>query len=137
MRRSAILLSNPLKPTAHSGLGVGEYSAMHFMGALFPVSAGIMLYGWRAAWAVALVVLAALFPDELTPRCALQRDRIFAGDVLNCAPSHPDGPGSEPWVRRPVVRGFDAVGAPSVPERLIAYTRGVERPEHGLLRIQG
>ena len=48
MRRSAILLPNPLKPTAHSGLGVGEYSAMHFMGALFPATAGVMLYGWRA-----------------------------------------------------------------------------------------
>ena len=223
MRRSAILLPNPLKPTAHSGLGVGEYSAMHFMGALFPVTAGVMLNGWRAAWAVTLVVLTAagavvvwrrvgrrghqlrlphacwlatllalmfpahlattrpgptgssgwpmlvagaivlvmllwalgglgagrvhpvlvtfvllhmLFPEQLTPHCALQRDRVFVGDVLDCAPA-PGDAAPEPWVRRALVRGHDAVSAPSVPERLIAYTRGATRPEHGVLRLQG
>jgi Na+-translocating ferredoxin:NAD+ oxidoreductase RnfD subunit len=224
MRRTAILLPNPLKPTAHSGLGVGEFSAMHFMGALLPATAGVMLYGWRAAWTMALVVVTAagavivwrrvgrrghqlrlphacwhatllalmfpahlattrpgpsgssgwpmlaagaivlvmlmwalgglgagrvhpvlvtylllsvLFPEQLAPHCSLQRDHIFVGDVLDCAASTGDGPGNEPWVRRQTVRGHDAVATPSVPERLIAYTRGHERPEHGLLRLQG
>src|SRR5205085_8876679 len=58
MRRTGILLPNPLKPTPHSGLGAGEYYAMHFMGALFPASAGVFLFGWRAAATVALVILA-------------------------------------------------------------------------------
>jgi Na+-translocating ferredoxin:NAD+ oxidoreductase RnfD subunit len=226
MRRSAILLPNPLKPTAHSGIGVGHYYAMHFMGAMFPLGAGVLLYGWRAAWSVALVLLAAgfavvvwrrvgtrghelrlnqaawfatllalmlpahlvttrvgiappyaagwpllvaagvmlvillwsvggigagrihpvlitylllsvLFSEELAPRCSLQRHRIITGDLLDCAPSHADAGSPEPWVRRPVVRGFDAVSAPSVVDRLIAYTRGAERSERGLLRLQG
>ena len=224
MRRSAILLPNPLKPTAHSGLGVGQYYAMHFMGALFPLSAGILLYGWRAAWTLVIVLVAAagavvfwrrvgkrghelrlnqaawlatllalmlpahlvttrpgpghaagwpilvaggvmlvillwtlggigagrvhpvlvtylllsvLFADELTPRCSLQRDRIITGDLLNCAPTQGEAVGPEPWVRRPIVRGYDAVPAPSVVDRLIAYTRGSEKTDHGLLRLQG
>ena len=224
MRRSAILLPNPLKPTAHSGIGVGQYFAMHFMGALFPLSAGILLYGWRAAWTLALVLLSAagavvvwrrvgtrghelrlnqaawfatllalmlpahlvtlrpgptlahgwpllvaggvmvvmllwslggvgagrvhpvlvtylllsiLFAEDLAPRCALQRHRVVTGDLLDCAPSHGDGVGPEPWVRRPIVRGYDATSAPSAAERLIAYTRGAERTEHQLLRLQG
>lgn len=224
MRRCSILLPNPLKPTPHSGLGVGQYSAMHFMGALFPFSAGVLLYGWRAAWTVALVVLSAagavvvwrrvgrrghqlrlphaawlatllalmlpahlvttrpgvtgsagwpmlvaggiilvmllwvlgglgagrvhpvlvtylllsvLFAQELVPHCCLQLHRIVKGDVLDCAPSHVDTGSPEPWVRRPIVREYDAVGAPSVTDGLIAYTRGAMRPEHGLLRLQG
>jgi len=224
MRRSAILLPNPLKPTAHSGLGVGQFYAMHFMGALLPLGAGVILFGWRAAWTMALVLLAAaggavvwrrvgtrghelrlnqvawfatllalmlpahlvsarlgpshaagwpllvsgglmlvillwslgglgarrvhpvlvtylllcvLFPEDLVPRCALQRNRIISGDLLDCAPSHGEAGSPEPWVRRPIVRGYDAVPGPSSAERLIAYTRGAERSEHGLLRLQG
>lgn len=224
MRRSAILLPNPLKPTAHSGIGVGQYYAMHFMGALFPLTAGIILYGWRAAWTLALVLVSAagavvvwrrvgtrghelrlnqaawfatlltlmlpahlvtlrpgpthahgwpllvaggvmlvmllwslggigagrvhpvlvtylllsvLFAEDLAPHCALQRHRIITGDLLDCAPAHGEGVENEPWVGRPLVRGYDAVAAPSVEGRLIAYTRGSERSEYGLLRLQG
>ena len=224
MRRSAILLPNPLKPAAHSGLGVGQYYAMHFLGALFPLSAGLLLYGWRAAWTVALVVLSAagavvvwrrvgmrghqlrlnhtvwlatllalmfpahlaglragptgligwpllvsagvilvmllwalggpgsarvhpviitylllavLFPDEVTPRYTLQRNHVITGDLLNVAPSQMEEGSTEPWVRRPRVEGYDAVEAPSVSDRLVSYTRGAERPERGLLRLQG
>jgi Na+-translocating ferredoxin:NAD+ oxidoreductase RnfD subunit len=224
MRRSAILLPNPLKPAAHSGLGVGQYYAMHFMGALFPLSAGLLLYGWRAAWATALVVLSAagavvvwrrigmrghqlrlnhtiwlatllalmfpahlvslrasstgsigwpllvvggmilvmllwalggvgsgrvhpviitylllsaLFPDDVAPRYTLQRNHIVTGDVLNSAPAQGDAGSPEPWVRRPLVHGYDAIQAPSASDRLVSYTRGAERPERGLLRLQG
>ena len=224
MRRSAILLPNPLKPTAHSGLGVAQYYAMHFLAALFPLTAGVMLSGWRAAWAVAIVLVSAagavivwrrvgtlghqlrlghtlwlalllalmlpahlvsvrpgasgtvgwpllvvagvmlvillwalgglgagrvhpvlvtylllsvLFADVLAPTCALQRNRVVTGDVLDCAPTHAQAGSGEPWVRRPLVRGYDAVHTPSVSDRLIAYTRGSERSERGLLRLQG
>src|SRR3954447_22413740 len=37
----------------HSGMTVGRYYSMHFLGALFPLTAGLMLYGWRAGLVVA------------------------------------------------------------------------------------
>jgi Na+-translocating ferredoxin:NAD+ oxidoreductase RnfD subunit len=59
MRRSVILLPNPLRPAAHGGLTIARHYAMHFMAALFPLTAGLMLYGWRAAWTVGIVLLSA------------------------------------------------------------------------------
>jgi hypothetical protein len=224
MRHSAILLPNPLPPVAHSGLAVPGYYLMHAMGSLFPLTAGLMLYGWRAAWVmlavllsatgafiawrrvgtlghqlrlvhviwlaallalmlpahivtfspgprgdapwpllpaagvilvmlmwmvgglgagrvhpvlVAFLLLNALFFAELRPTCVLQRHRLLAGDVRDCAGPQAGGVSPEPWYRRPPVPGRDAVFAPSVAERLIAYTRGAERPERGMLRLQG
>jgi Na+-translocating ferredoxin:NAD+ oxidoreductase RnfD subunit len=43
----------------HSGIGVSKYTSMHVLGALFPITAGLMLYGWRALGALVLVVGAA------------------------------------------------------------------------------
>lgn len=225
MRRSAILLPNPLRPQARSGLTVGEYYGMHALGAVFPLTAGLLLYGWRAAWTVAVVLLAAsaatfawrrvgslghqmrmphviwlaallalmlpahlvtftpdpgtedapwpllpagalilvmllwmlggvgagrvqpvliaylllgmLFGSQLTPQCVLQKEKLVTGDVRDCAPSAVVAVSPEPWVRRAPVPGHDAVPAPSAAERLIAYTRGKERPERGVLRLQG
>ena len=225
MRRSAILLPNPLRPFARSGLNVAEYYGMHALAAVFPLTAGLLLYGWRAGWTVAVVLLSAagavtawrrigtlghqlrlshaiwlsallalmlpahlvtlarpagmdeapwpilpagalilvmllwmlgglgagraqpvliaflllgmLFPDQLTPHCVLQRERLVTGDVRDCAPTSSMAISPEPWVRRPRVPGYDAVSAPSAAERLIAYTRGKERPERGVLRLQG
>src|SRR2546423_4505284 len=59
MRRSAILLPNPLRPLARSGLTVDEYYGMHALGGVFPLTAGLLLYGWRGAWTIAVVLLSA------------------------------------------------------------------------------
>jgi len=59
MKRSAILLPNPLRAAAHSGITITRYYAMHFLAATFPFAAGVVLYGWRAAAAVGTVLLAA------------------------------------------------------------------------------
>jgi Na+-translocating ferredoxin:NAD+ oxidoreductase RnfD subunit len=40
----------------HSGVSIPRYHSMHFLGALFPLTAGLMLYGWRAALVVAVVM---------------------------------------------------------------------------------
>lgn len=40
----------------HSGMSVSRFIAMHALGAIFPVSAGLLLYSWRAL-SVILVVL--------------------------------------------------------------------------------
>ena len=39
------------------GVTLPRLLAMHFVGALFPLAAGLLLYGWRAACAVAVVLL--------------------------------------------------------------------------------
>jgi Na+-translocating ferredoxin:NAD+ oxidoreductase RnfD subunit len=46
-------------PIGHSGTTVERYYLLHFFGALFPLSAGLMLYGWRAALAIIAVMIAA------------------------------------------------------------------------------
>src|SRR5947209_6725711 len=43
-------------PLPHSGMGVTQFYSMHFLGAVFPLTAGLLLHGWRAAAVVALVV---------------------------------------------------------------------------------
>lgn len=54
---------HPAPPTGqllHGGITVAQYHSMHFLGALFPLTAGLMLYGWRAGLAVLTVLGAAL-----------------------------------------------------------------------------
>jgi Na+-translocating ferredoxin:NAD+ oxidoreductase RnfD subunit len=43
----------------HSGGNLEHYYAQHFQGAVFPLAAGLLFYGWRALVAVALVLGAA------------------------------------------------------------------------------
>ena len=55
---------SPLWPQVdltHSGIDVSKYTSMHVLGALFPVTAGLMVYGWRALVALLLVVGSAAF----------------------------------------------------------------------------
>jgi Na+-translocating ferredoxin:NAD+ oxidoreductase RnfD subunit len=44
----------------HGGATVGRYVTMQVLGTLFPFTAGVLLYGWRAIGSVAVVVVAAL-----------------------------------------------------------------------------
>ncbi len=39
----------------HSGVDVAHYVSMHVLGAIFPLSAGLLLYGWRALCTIALL----------------------------------------------------------------------------------
>src|SRR3954470_3582877 len=41
----------------HGDVGVRRFYAIHLMATVFPLTAGVMLYGWRALLATALVVL--------------------------------------------------------------------------------
>jgi electron transport complex protein RnfD len=47
-----------LPPTtlAHSGMTIGQYYQMYFQGALLPITAGLAIYGWRAAVLILTVV---------------------------------------------------------------------------------
>jgi Na+-translocating ferredoxin:NAD+ oxidoreductase RnfD subunit len=43
----------------HSGVDLRRFFALHALGAVFPLTAGILLFGWRALAAVAMVVASA------------------------------------------------------------------------------
>src|SRR4051794_41932903 len=43
-------------PSAHSGTSVGQFHRMHYAAALFPLTGGALLFGWRAVAVVAVVV---------------------------------------------------------------------------------
>src|SRR6478735_2996641 len=46
----------PAPLLVHGGGSVERYYAQHFQGAVFPLSAGLLLYGWRALIVTAIVV---------------------------------------------------------------------------------
>src|SRR4051812_42694847 len=48
---------NAARPIPHSGSSVGSFHSMHFLAAVLPLTAGVIFYGWRAAWVVALVMI--------------------------------------------------------------------------------
>lgn len=45
-----------LPDVPHSGVTVRRFFAMHLMGALFPITAGVALYGWRAMLVIGAVL---------------------------------------------------------------------------------
>ncbi len=53
-------LAEPFLPAQRSGITLGRYFALHLQGALFPVLAAVVLYGWHAAAVLAGVVGFAL-----------------------------------------------------------------------------
>src|SRR5436190_9961355 len=46
-------------PGAHSGTSVGQFHRMHYAAALFPLTGGALLFGWRAVMVVVVVVASA------------------------------------------------------------------------------
>src|ERR1041384_1672386 len=44
----------------HSGLNVGRFFAMHLQSAIFPVTAGLLLYGWRSILVLATILSSTL-----------------------------------------------------------------------------
>lgn len=44
----------------HGGITVGQFLAMHVTGAMFPLVAGILLFGWRAIGTVATVMVSTI-----------------------------------------------------------------------------
>jgi Na+-translocating ferredoxin:NAD+ oxidoreductase RnfD subunit len=64
----AVVLAPPVNPRrppseslTHSGMSIGRFIGMHVMGAIFPVTAGLMLYGWRALASMAIVCASSGF----------------------------------------------------------------------------
>jgi hypothetical protein len=52
--------SNAATPPAAGRAALGQYYLLRLMGAIFPLAAGLLLYGWRALGLVVLLALSAL-----------------------------------------------------------------------------
>ncbi len=51
--------ARPAYPLGHSGMNIARYYLTHVFGALFPLTTGLMMYGWRSGLTVAAVMLPA------------------------------------------------------------------------------
>lgn len=60
----------------HAGVDVGRYYAMHFVGASFAAGTGVILYGWRAAAAMGIVIASALLSALLWQRIGARGGQI-------------------------------------------------------------
>jgi Na+-translocating ferredoxin:NAD+ oxidoreductase RnfD subunit len=54
------LYAQPQPPLGHSGITIVRYYFTHVFGALFPLAAGLLLYGWRSAIVIIAVILPAM-----------------------------------------------------------------------------
>ena len=60
MSDSAILCPPPIPSPLHSGIRVGTFLALHIIATLFPLIAGLLIFGWRTAGAAGIVIGSAL-----------------------------------------------------------------------------
>ncbi len=54
------LLPGPYAASMHSGLGIRQFFIMHVPGVVFPLAAGLFLYGWRALLLISAVLFSTL-----------------------------------------------------------------------------
>src|SRR3954462_4732864 len=66
----------------HSGVAIPRFISMHVLGALFPVTAGILLYGWRAAALMFIVVGSAGVSAMIWRRIGLRGWRLRIDHTL-------------------------------------------------------
>ncbi len=65
----------PAQPTPlHSGIGVGSYLSLQIVGAVFPLAAGFLVFGWRALGSTVVVICSTL-GATLVLRCVGWRGR--------------------------------------------------------------
>src|SRR2546423_1729505 len=60
----------------HGDVGTRRFFVMNAMACVFPIAAGIMLYGWRAALAIALVVAGTVVGLAVWKRVGMRGRRI-------------------------------------------------------------
>jgi Na+-translocating ferredoxin:NAD+ oxidoreductase RnfD subunit len=63
-------------PPLHGEVGVRRFFTMHALATVFPLAAGVMLYGWRAAMAVALVLAGTTAGLSVWRRIGMRGQRI-------------------------------------------------------------
>src|SRR5439155_22598756 len=65
-----------IPPPLHGEVGVRRFFSLHATAAIFPLSGGLMLFGWRAMLTVALVVGGAALGLAVWKRVGLRGSRI-------------------------------------------------------------
>jgi Na+-translocating ferredoxin:NAD+ oxidoreductase RnfD subunit len=75
-------LATPHPTALHSGIRLGRYYGMHAMSAVFPLAAGLAIYGWRAAGVVATVLASALCAHLLWRRVGRRGAQLHLPHVL-------------------------------------------------------
>jgi len=56
----AIPRPRPIPSPLHSGIRIGTFLALHILATLFPLVAGLLIFGWRAAGATAVIIASAM-----------------------------------------------------------------------------
>lgn len=70
------------EPRPHSGTSVGQFHRMHFAAALFPLTAGALLFGWRAVACVLVVVGSAALATLAWRRVGAAGQQLRMSQVL-------------------------------------------------------
>ncbi|HSV12818.1 MAG TPA: RnfABCDGE type electron transport complex subunit D [Tepidisphaeraceae bacterium] len=66
----------------HSGMTVQRYYLLHVLGAIFPLAAGLVMYGWRAALAMIAVLVSAAGAIFVWRRIGLRGGQLRYAHVL-------------------------------------------------------
>src|SRR2546421_9794034 len=66
----------------HSGVTLPKFFSLHLMGALFPVMAGFMLYGWRALLLIATVTASSSLSFVLWRRISGRGGQLRLSHIL-------------------------------------------------------
>src|SRR5205814_538692 len=114
MSSTTTAYTRPAASLGHSGMTVERYYLTHAFGALFPLAAGILVYGWRVVLAIMLVMLPAAGTLLVWRRIGLRGRRL----------------------RRPHVSGHDAIDTLPAAEYLSSYTTGQVSPERVWLSLE-
>jgi Na+-translocating ferredoxin:NAD+ oxidoreductase RnfD subunit len=76
------LYSQARPPLGHSGISIVRYYFTHIFGALFPLAAGLLLYGWRSGLVIVAVILPAMGALYLWRRVGLRGGQLRYAHVL-------------------------------------------------------
>jgi Na+-translocating ferredoxin:NAD+ oxidoreductase RnfD subunit len=66
----------------HSGMTVPRFFSLHVLGAMLPIAAGLLLYGWRALIVIALVVGSATLAVPVWKRIGARGAQLRTSHVL-------------------------------------------------------
>lgn len=75
-------LATPHPTALHSGIRLGRYYGMHAMSAVFPLMAGLLMYGWRAAGVVATILGSATLAFVIWRRIGRRGAQLHLPHVL-------------------------------------------------------